>query len=159
VIKFELFSDQDGVLANFMGKLQEHYPDSYDGMPDNILWPRVESIPNFWESLEWMPDGRQLWEHIIKLDPNAKVLTAPSKDPRCIPGKRKWIAENLGSHVEVLMCRAIEKKNYAAPNRILIDDVKKNIDGWVGNGGIGIHHTSTIETIVLLEGHFQSGGR
>ncbi len=152
---FEIFCDQDGVLTGFIEKVKEHYPDSYDWMPDNILWPRVESIPNFWADLPWRHDGKHLWNHIKRYGP--KILSAPAKDPRCIPGKRQWVEENLGGHVELILCKAAEKKNYAAPNRILIDDLKKNIDGWVGAGGIGIHHTSSIETIVLLEGYIQGG--
>jgi len=148
----EPYCDLDGVLANFMGKVKEHYPDSYDWMPDNILWPRVDSIPNFWESLDWMPDGEKLWTYLKTKNP--KILSAPARDPRCIPGKHKWIDTRLGEHVPRIIVKAHQKKDYAAPNRILIDDLKKNVDAWTEAGGIGILHTNAIETIVLLEGHF-----
>jgi hypothetical protein len=40
-----------------------------------------------------------------------------------------------------------EKQKFAGENRILIDDLKKTIDEWNEAGGIGIHHTSTANTI------------
>jgi len=42
------------------------------------------------------------------------------------------------------------KKKYAAPNHVLIDDRKDNIEGWESEGGVGILHTSAEDTIAKL---------
>ena len=42
------------------------------------------------------------------------------------------------------------KKDFAAPDAILIDDRESNIIGWIENGGEGILHTSAEETIKTL---------
>ena len=42
------------------------------------------------------------------------------------------------------------KQKYAAPNHILIDDRKDLIEEWESQGGIGILHTSTKNTIECL---------
>jgi hypothetical protein len=152
---FNLYSDMDGVLFNFMGRVQEHYPDSYDWMPDNILWPRVESIPNFWAGLDLMPDGQMLWNYMKPHNPT--ILSAPSRCPSCIPGKNKSIDEKLGEHVPRIFTKAANKKDYAAPNHILVDDSKRNIDDWIKAGGIGILHVSAVESIVMLEGYLRGG--
>jgi hypothetical protein len=48
-------------------------------------------------------------------------------DPNCIPGKRKWAMKNTGipSNKINLVMRS-QKKNYASPGSILIDDYEKN---------------------------------
>ena len=43
------------------------------------------------------------------------------------------------------------KAEYAGKNRILIDDRQDTIDRWNANGGIGILHTSTANTIKQLQ--------
>ena len=44
-----------------------------------------------------------------------------------------------------------DKWIYAAPNHILIDDTDTKIEPWRENGGIGIHHQSTDQTLDELE--------
>ena len=44
-----------------------------------------------------------------------------------------------------------EKYQYAAPNHILIDDRLVSIEPWVNAGGIGILHTSAVDTIEQLK--------
>ena len=43
------------------------------------------------------------------------------------------------------------KHVFAAPHHILIDDLEKTIIEWREKGGIGIHHTSTSDTISQLK--------
>jgi len=53
--------------------------------------------------------------------------------------------------VKLTLAQAYLKKNYAAPNHILIDDRESNIDQWRAAGGIGILHTSAAGTIQQLK--------
>ena len=46
---------------------------------------------------------------------------------------------------------AKNKKDFAAPNNILIDDKPSTIDSWNAAGGIGILHTSAANTISQLK--------
>ena len=46
---------------------------------------------------------------------------------------------------------SISGKIYKDENKILIDDMEKNIQQWRDNGGIGILHTSTADTIKQLK--------
>jgi hypothetical protein len=46
---------------------------------------------------------------------------------------------------------AQRKADFAGPGKILIDDRKDTIDSWNANGGIGILHTSTANTIEQLQ--------
>ena len=53
--------------------------------------------------------------------------------------------------VKLTLAYSADKQKYAAPNHILIDDRKSNIDQWVSRGGVGILHTSTADTIRQLK--------
>ena len=53
--------------------------------------------------------------------------------------------------IKLTLAQAYAKQNYAAPNHILIDDRKSNIDQWISQGGIGILHTSAADTIQQLK--------
>jgi hypothetical protein len=44
-----------------------------------------------------------------------------------------------------------EKQNFSGENKILIDDMANTIEEWNAKGGIGIHHTSTADTIKQLK--------
>ena len=43
------------------------------------------------------------------------------------------------------------KQKYAGENKILIDDMERNIQQWRDKGGIGILHTSAVDTIKQLK--------
>jgi len=52
------------------------------------------------------------------------------------------------------LVKRVQKQNYAkvaGQPAILIDDYKKNTDQFTAKGGIGIHHTSTSNTIRELK--------
>jgi len=84
----------------------------------------------YWSELEFMPDGKQLWDYIKKYTPY--ILTAPTFNPESKEGK----------HV---------KAEYSRKNRILIDDRAATIDDWRAKGGVGILHTSAADTIEQLK--------
>ena len=95
-----------------------------------------------------MPDGKELWDYVKKYDPS--ILTAPSENLAiCKAGKKKWIKDNLNNQEKIIIDR--NKGNYADTNSILIDDRKDNIDDWIKNGGIGVLHTSTKDTLIKLK--------
>jgi 5'(3')-deoxyribonucleotidase len=94
---------------------------------------------NFWQNLKWLPSGRKLW-HVIKFY-KPYIITAHHNFPGAATGKMQWVSKNLGvEYIGRLIMVDSSKNEYAKPNRILIDDFRKNCDGWVENGGIAIHH-------------------
>jgi len=94
----------------------------------------------------WMKDGKKLWNFLK--DKNVEILSKPSKDKLSREGKRIWCKRELGN-VKVNLSR--NKKTYAKPNHILIDDLEENIDPWTKAGGIGILHKNTDDTIKKLK--------
>lgn len=140
----------DGVLTDFDAQLIPH---GYEGLhwEDDKLWSVVKTIPNFWENMPWMSDGKILWAFCKPYKPT--LLTAPARtDPTCKMGKLAWVHRELG-RVPVAFSRARDKQQYATPDSILVDDRADNIKQWIAAGGIGIRHTSAARTIAELRKH------
>ena len=147
---FHLYIDMDGVLVNFRK--------GYEKLTGIVLKPKHiseldwETIKregyDFWVNLEWMPDGKILWDYIKKYKP--ELLSSPSNEIESRIGKHDWVKRELpGTH---LILRSMHhKKDFASPYSILIDDIPQNIDQWLDAGGIGILHTSTENTIKELK--------
>ena len=151
----------DGVLVNWNGgverllgmpieKVLEQYPDKQD------RYGRiVAKDPDFYQNLEWLPEGKRLWEYLQPLHP--ALLTAYSRYvPRGAELKRSWALRELGLPAERVFAymNKWEKKGHAvnrdgSPN-VLIDDEPNNIEEWREAGGIGILHTGVDETVVEL---------
>jgi hypothetical protein len=167
-----IFCDMDGVLVDFDEGYKEltgvstHHADSQG--KDNF-WDlyrnslKEKNIPekSYWANLDWMPDGKQLWDFISPYNPY--VLTAPSvnmdipfedryklENNESMQGKTEWV-QRLPNMKKLYFRSAKRKADFAGPGKILIDDRKDTIDSWNANGGIGILHTSAANTIEQLQ--------
>ena len=143
----------DGVLVDFEKGYYDLTGTSTKQFPkgDNSFWQPISAAgAEFWANLPWMPDGQELWRYIKKYKPN--ILSAPSQDPSSKIGKEAWLKMNLqNSFKKAYFYNRANKKLFAGPNRILIDDMKQTIDEWNAAGGISIFHTSAADTISQLK--------
>jgi hypothetical protein len=115
---------------------------------DVKFWEPIERAGyDFWVNLEWMKDGRMLWDFISPYNPI--ILSAPSRQVESRIGKKDWVERELPG-TQLILRSAKHKKDFASPDTILIDDREDNINGWVESGGIGILHTSASNTIETL---------
>ena len=170
--KYVIFCDMDGVLVDFdegykelTGVSTQHA----DSQGKDEFWKlyrdslKNKDIPerSYWANLDWMPDGKQLWDYISPYNPY--VLTAPSvnfdipfeerykvENNESMQGKTEWV-QRLPNMRKIYFRSAGRKADFAGPNKILIDDRKDTIDKWNANGGIGILHTSAANTIKQLQ--------
>ena len=149
----KIYCDLDEVLVNYNkgfedleqlspGKfIEEHGKDAY--------WKALGSHPRFFRDLEWMPDGKELWNYIKQYNPT--ILTAPVREstmPKCKEDKIAWVREHLGDDIEIIVDG--NKGSHANEGDILIDDREKNIAEWETAGGVGILHTSAVDTVKKL---------
>jgi len=101
-----LYVDLDSVLVDFVKAMSDLVgyqitPDMDLGKRDDV-WKMVdEAGAPFWAKMEWMSDGRKLWDAIK--DKNPTVLSAPSRHHTSREGKKQWVRENLGSDVPVIL--------------------------------------------------------
>ena len=151
-IQYTIYCDMDGVLVDFDRGYQEltgMTTQQADAMGGDTFWePLTKAGAKWWITLNWMPDGKQLWNYIKKYTPI--LLSAPSKQESSRLGKRVWVKRELPD-VKLILRPASQKQQYASPTSILIDDRQKNIEQWEAAGGIGILHTSTANTIEQLK--------
>ena len=158
----QIYCDMDQVLVDFLGGAKEVLGVPYN---DKNYWMQEASddkkkilrrkAPNLFENLDWMGDGRKLWNYILEHSP--KILSAcPSWMPDSNKQKESWINQHLNiGESQIHLVKRAEKRRYAInesgqPN-ILIDDHSKNIGEWQAAGGIGILHQSAESTIEKLK--------
>ena len=157
VPKYQIYCDMDGVLTDFEKRfvtlLQQEGPkyyskatiaqvtrpkhfDKLEGTEE--FWKFIDQHIGleFWSEMEWMPNGRELWNFIQPYGP--KLLTSPSRDNTSRLGKRLWVKENLVPAPEVLFRFGDAKSDFANENSILIDDKPSNLVAFASKGGIAI---------------------
>ena len=155
--KYQIYCDMDGVLTDFEKRfvtlLQQEGPkyyskatiaqvtrpkhfDKLEGTEE--FWKFIDQHIGleFWSEMEWMPNGRVLWDFIQPYGP--KLLTSPSRDNTSRLGKRLWVKENLIPAPEVLFRFGDAKSDFANENSILIDDKPSNLVAFASKGGIAI---------------------
>ena len=141
----------DGVLVDFDKGYKDLTGVELDGehRSDDHFWDPINDAGyDFWINLPWASDGKRLWTYIEKYGP--ELLSAPSRQTESRVAKNDWVNRELpGTHL--ILRSAKHKKDFAAPNAILIDDRMDNIQGWRDAGGIGIHHINTKHTIDQLK--------
>jgi hypothetical protein len=149
--EYKIYCDMDGVLTDFNKAYFDLTGVDLAGqhLNDENFWNPINKAGyDFWISMEWMPDGNDLWKVISKYNPT--LLSAPSRSNDSRVGKFDWVERELPG-VELILRSAKRKREFAAPNHILIDDRPDNIQGWIEDGGEGILHTSAAETLKTLK--------
>ena len=154
-MEYKIYSDMDGVLTDFDKSFEKYSkgipPREYEKkFGKDGFWKLIdgEGKVGFWVGMPWMEDAKQYWDYIKDYD--VELLSSPSRSETSRLGKRLWVRNNMPG-IKLTLAQAYNKKNYAEPNHILIDDRESNIEQWKEAGGIGILHTSAADTINQLK--------
>lgn len=151
-----LFLDLDGVLADFDSRFKEHHGKFFREFEDEEAWKRLIEIPDFWLNLDPMEDAFDLWDNLKEMGLPVILLSSPGShdEKRARFQKRLWVNKHLGEDVPLIMCKAKDKQRFSDRDRVLIDDMERNVGQWRQRGGHGIIHTSakdTLEQLALIE--------
>jgi len=153
--QYKIYCDMDGVLCDFDSRFEQLNPEHLTPgeyiakYSTSKFWKLIDSYEEkFWSEMGWMSDGKQLWEYISKY--TSTLLSAPSTQASSRFGKRLWVDKNTPG-TKLILAAADKKQNYSKPNRILIDDKASNVEQWNSQGGIGILHKNTADTIKQLQ--------
>lgn len=119
----------------------------------------------FWAKLGWANGGQALWNTAKRLFERVCILssTGAKADPsgrgkEVEEGKLEWLKTNIpdmpSGNIFIVHGKHL-KKNHAAKNAILVDDMAVTIKEWNEAGGYGILHDdryfeNTIETLVEI---------
>ena len=112
----------------------------------NYMYRLLEDDEDFWENLEWMPKGKELWDSIRDSDFKPYILTTPMRKVGSMLGKFRWVQKNIGLDNVQGVIFSKSKYKYAEgeePNKVhvLIDDFIQNIQPWIEHGGIGLKYS------------------
>jgi len=129
-----VFCDLDGVLADFQKGVINKFNKSDQYLNSRLMWSTINKSNTFFDTLPWMPKGRELWSHIKQYNPI--ILTGiPSYSRSAVEQKIKWCQRELGADIQVITCASKDKPKYCLPGAILIDDRTDNLDIWNEKGG------------------------
>lgn len=116
----------------------------------NFLYRVLMDNRRFWMNLEWLPDGKKLWDYIKKYDP---VILSKPTDLQAVIGKKKWVKDNIGLPKERVQIR-YDKSPYAQYEGkigILIDDFESNTSKFDAAGGRTVLYRNTQDAITELK--------
>ena len=157
--RYQLFVDLDGVLVDFEAGVQGVTGKHPDELQPSRMWSVLARTPDFYSGLEWMADGRFLWERVREMEP--VILTGIPPGKWAEPQKRSWCRQHLGGEVPVITCvtrkkaeRALEwMEQNLSESRIpvLIDDRIRIAESWRALGGRFILHVSAEQSLQELQ--------
>lgn len=150
-----VFLDCDGVLADF-----DAHGLAYFGMPPRRaeaelgakeFWRQLEARGDFYRSMPLMTDAKALYEGVKHLHPT--ILTGCPKGDWAQGQKVAWAAEHFPG-VPIITCRSADKRNYAKPGDVLIDDWPQHRHRWIEMGGHFITHLDAASSLAALWAHY-----
>lgn len=150
-----VFLDCDGVLADF-----DAHGLAYFGKPPRQaevdlgakeFWRQLEARGDFYRSMPLMPDARALYEGVKHLHPT--ILTGCPRGTWAQGQKVAWAAEHFPG-VPIITCRSADKRDYAKPGDVLIDDWPQHRHRWIEHGGIFITHHDAATSLAALWAHY-----
>lgn len=146
----KVFIDMDGVLADYFTAVEnmmgvEHYSQAkFERVVARIkykdwLYSKPES--SFFSWLNKLPNADRLVNDVVSMFGEYSIITTPLRghEMPCMMAKVQWINDNLEIKPREIIITD-NKAQYAAPDRILIDDYRPNIDRWIHANGIGIKY-------------------
>ena len=155
LIRYRLFIDLDGVLVDFDSGVLALFGKSPEELPPRVMWPRLAKTSGFYDKLDWLSDGRVLWEFVQHHQPI--ILTGLPIGTWAEGQKRAWCSRELGSAIPVITCMSKEKHYKALETcqenekPVLVDDRLKLKESWEDVGGKFIHHISAAQSIAALK--------
>ena len=150
-----VFLDCDGVLADF-----DAYALEYFGKPPRQaeaelgtkeFWRMLEAKGDFYLSLPLMPDAMALYEAVKHLSPT--ILTGCPRGTWAQGQKVEWAAKHFPG-VPIITCRSADKRDYARPGDVLIDDWPQHRHRWIEMGGVFITHMDARSSVEALWAHY-----
>jgi len=153
----KIYLDMDGVIADFNARYKELYKiypseaDTYKVF-DGFFTQFIDDQQ--FAKLDLMSDAVELIEYLKTLSIPTEILSSTSserRDAEIRKQKLEWLDKHDITFPVNLVPGKRFKKDYSNANVILIDDTSVNIDQWRREGGIGILHTDTLNTINTLK--------
>ena len=159
-----IYIDMDGVVADFNSYVSNLLGRQIGWDQDDLIsqeWDVLAKTPNLYRHLPLIEDSVRMVELCKSFSSrvNVEFLTAIPRQttmPSAKQDKIEWITDFFPGIPVNFGPFSKDKKNWARPGDILIDDKLSNIEEWEAAGGIPIHHlgdyTLTNQLIIYTMG-------
>lgn len=157
----KIFCDMDGVLTDFNKKYTEMFGKSpaevradKERKQYSEFWHKFVDRSGF-EKLDWHEGGQELI-HFLERIPNVQICILTSaggfdRHNEVQYQKCEWLDQRMIDWPVVVVPGRRYKSGFASGDAFMIDDTPDVISGFCNNGGSGIIHTNTADTIKALE--------
>jgi len=158
-----IYVDMDGVLADFFKRFEELFKTEPEiDYPSNTQkkkafqkrWLDFVEGKNF-ETLDPMPDlemglkGLRILQKAVPVEILGSTAKPEFMD-ELAKQKKIWLDKHSIDFHPIFVPGKHLKRQYAGPNKVLIDDTVSNIEQWEEDGGIGILHKDWVDTLTKL---------
>jgi len=152
-----IYLDMDGVIADFVKRYKELYrlepreaekEKKFDHYFDQFIadenFATLDMMDGAWSGIEFLRKA-QVPTQILSSTANEKRYDTISKQ------KMVWLQSKGITFNPIFVPGKRLKQQYAAPDKIIIDDTPSVIDQWTAAGGIGILHKNWPDTLATLK--------
>ena len=151
-----IYLDMDGVIADFVKRYKELFKISPEQTRDKKrfygYFDKFIEDNNF-ATLEMMPGAPALIDFLSKASVPTHILSSTASPERHdIISKQKmmWLQSHGITFNPVFVPGKSRKKEYAAPDKLIIDDTESVINDWRAAGGLAIWHKDVPTTLAML---------
>jgi len=152
-----IYLDMDGVIADFEKRYIELFgvaPQEAEKSKKFDHYFEMFIANNGFADLPLMPGAMEGIDFLRKCSAPTQMLTSSSDEKRhdaVSKQKLVWLQKHGITFNPIVVPGKALKQQYAAPDKILIDDMEINIQQWRDKGGIGILHKDWPTTLVILK--------
>ena len=145
---YTLFLDLDGVLVDYTNGFRQLFKKKHTNSIKVVEKEYFNDVIGFWENLEWVRGGREIYDTSIELFNRVHVLSSASTENKELlmeitEGKTRWCLKHLPEipieNIHIVPGSSY-KSNFSNKKSILIDDKDETIFRWKKKKGIGILH-------------------
>jgi len=152
-----IYLDMDGVIADFNKRYKELYHmnprDAEKKKEFDKFFDEFIATGQF-ATLDLMPDAMEGITFLRKLNVPTQILSSTASEKRndaIAKQKLVWLQTHGITFTPNLVPGKRLKRNFAEPDKIIIDDTEVVIDQWREAGGIGILHKDWPTTVAILQ--------
>lgn len=153
-----IYLDMDGVIADFVKKYKELHGLEPREAEKNHKFDHYFNefiAQGGFTTLDLMPGSEEGLEFLRKHSTvPTQILSSTASEARYdVISKQKliWLNTHNITFTPNFVPGKKHKKEYAAPDKIIIDDTESVIDEWRAAGGIGILHKDWPNTLAILK--------
>lgn len=150
-----IYLDMDGVLCDFHGRYTKLFGD-IDKVPKKqwrTNWKEFIKGKNF-ETLDLIKGAEELLKFVRTLDTPVEILTSsggPDNHEEVARQKLVWLRQHGIKYKANVVPGGQKKAEFAAVDRVLVDDTPRVIEAYRKAGGYGILHDSNRVEHTILE--------